>query len=122
MGHADDSLPNASIGSAVEQFVENDNGGLRSFERKALVANKTRMQEMFEFLSLDQLFESADFAVRAASGWHRLHVLLEPVLLLRNLDVHVLAADFAGVGSAQRLENLAQCRDAMVAVNSEAAS
>ena len=38
----------------------------------------------------------------------RLHALLQPALLLRHLDVHVLAADLAAVGLAQRLQDFAQ--------------
>src|SRR5260370_1375393 len=40
-----------------------------------------------------------------------LHLKLQPALLLRNLDVHVLASDFSAVSLAQRFENLAQRGD-----------
>ncbi len=37
----------------------------------------------------------------------RLHPVLQPALLLRVLDIHVLAADLAAVSLAQRLKDLA---------------
>src|SRR6266478_3588703 len=68
------------------------------------------MQEVFELLRPDQVLENpqSHLAVERPVVRLRLHALLQPALLLRMLDVHVLASDLAAVSLAQRFENLSQ--------------
>ena len=77
---------------------------------------KRRVQEMFELFGGDQVAQDAQRVSRVERPvvGFRLHALLQPALLLRHLDVHVLAADFAAVGLAQRLQNFAQRGDRLV--------
>ncbi len=108
--HADHRFVHVGIGGEIQNLVQNHHGRFRAFERKALVTDKTRVQEMFELLGLDHALERALARVRmerpAIAG--ELHTQLQPALLFRNLDVHVLASDFSAIGVAQGFQNLAQ--------------
>ena len=97
-------------GAAQDRFEDGD-GGLAAFEREALLADEARVQEMLELLGC-----RSDRAGRAgalpsssgqllASGSMR---CCSQRFCSGNLDVHVLAADFAAVGLAQGFQNLAQ--------------
>ena len=106
MRHPDDHFVRAVVGGAVDQFVEDRDGGLGAFERETLLAHEARVQEMLELFGLEQMVENLDpgrllerLVIRL-----RLHAVLQPALLLRVLDVHVLDPDLAAVGAAQGFE------------------
>src|ERR1019366_3907815 len=70
------------------------------------------VQKMFELLARHHGAHDAHAGVaveRPVVGLG-LHALLQPALLLRHLDIHVLAADFAAIGLAQGLQDFAQGR------------
>ena len=85
----------------------------RAFERKTLVADEARVQKTLELFGFDHALQRAQLGLRierpAIAG--RLHAELQPALLLRDLDVHVLASDFSAVGLAQGFQDLAQRGD-----------
>ena len=101
------------VGGALQQFFQDGERGLAAFQREALLADEAGVQEVLELLAGHQAAQDAHAGVaveRPVVGL-RLHALLQPALLLRHLDVHVLAADFAAVGLAQRLQDFAQRGD-----------
>ena len=113
MRHADDDLVHArsaarsSISSRIAIAVS------RAFEREALLADEARVQEVLELFgrrSRLRRMRMRGVVVERPVVRVRLHALLQPALLLRVLDVHVLAADRAAVGLAQGFEDLAQGR------------
>ena len=113
MRHAHDGFMHVGVGGAIQNLVQDDDGGLRSFQRKTLVSDEARVQEMFELFGFNDALQRAHpgggVERPAVSG--RLHAELQPALLLRNLDVHELASDFSAVGVAQGFEDLAQRGD-----------
>ncbi len=115
MRHAHDGFVHAGVGGAVENLIQDDDGRFGAFERKALVADEARMQEVLELFGLDDALERAQArcGVERPAIAGRLHAELQPALLLGNLDVHELASDFSAVGLAQRFENFAQGGDAL---------
>src|SRR5580704_7961904 len=113
MGHADHGLVNVLNRGAVDQFVENGDGGLGPFERKTLLPHESRVQEMLELLRFEQVVQDggASLLREGMMVGFRLQAMLQPALLLRMLDVHVFAADLTAIRTAQRLEDLAQRGD-----------
>ena len=113
----DDDFVDVVGGGALQDLFEDGEGGFAAFQREALLADEARVQEMLELFGGDEVAQDAQarFAVERPVVGFRLHALLQPALLLGHLDVHVLAADFAAVGLAQRLQDLAQRGDGLVA-------
>ncbi len=70
------------------------------------------MQETLERLRLDQLLEDGDLALGGEGDLLvlALDALLQPSLLLRVGDVHVLHAEVSAVGPPQDLQDLADRR------------
>src|SRR5262249_33212492 len=116
MRHADHDLVDVARGGALQDFIEDGERGFAAFEREPLLADEAPVQEVLELFALDDAAENAQARLeidRPVVGFG-LHALLEPALLLRHLNVHVLAADLAAVRLAQRFENLAQGGDGLV--------
>ena len=113
--HADHDFVDVVGRGALQDLFQDDERGLAAFQREAFLADEARVQEMLEFLGGDQVAQDAEarFAFQRPVVLARLHALLQPALLLRHLDVHVLAADFAAVGVAQGFQNFAQCGDGL---------
>ena len=113
VGHADDQFVDVAGGGALQDFFQDGERGFAAFEREALLADEAGVQEVFELFARHHGAQDAQAGVaveRPVVGF-RLHALLQPALLLRHLDVHVLAADFAAVGLAQGLQDFAQGGD-----------
>ena len=85
-------------------------GRLRPFEAEALLPHVAGVEEALERLRRVQPVEDVALLARVEGGGQALGVLLDPPLLLRVLDVHVLDAERAAVGVAQDVERLAQGR------------
>ncbi len=108
--HPDDDFLDAVGGSPGQQLLQDGDGRLRPFQRKTLLAHETRVQKMLERFGVDEFLQDPDtrVAVERPTVRLRLHAELQPALLLRVLDVHVLAANLPAVGLAQSLEGLSQ--------------
>ena len=112
MSHADHQFVDIAGGGALQNLFQDGERGFAALEREALLADEARVQEMFELFAGHHAAQRAHAGVaieRPVVGL-RLHVLLQPALLLRHLNVHVLAADFAAIGLAQGLQDFAQRR------------
>ena len=57
--HADDGFMHVGVGGAVQNLIQNDHGRFGAFQRKALVADETRVQEMFELFGFDHALQRA---------------------------------------------------------------
>src|ERR1019366_2876122 len=111
VGHADHQLVDVAKRGALQDFFQDGERGFAAFQREAFLAHEARVQKVFELFACHH--GAHDAHARRAVQWPvvglRLHAALQPALLLRHLYVHVLAADFAAVGLAQRLQDFAQC-------------
>ena len=110
MGHADHHFMDIGGRGAVQDFVQNRDGRFAAFQRKTLVANKAGMQKALELFGFDHALQRAHLGlgIQRPAITGGLHPELQPALLLRNLDVHVLAADFSAIGLPQRFQDFAQ--------------
>src|SRR5205085_3241866 len=92
------------------QLVQDRQRRFAAFQRKTLLPDESRVQEVFELLARYDALQHphARLAVQWTMVRLRLQTLLQPHLLLRHLNIHVLAADLGAVRLAQRLENLAE--------------
>ncbi len=110
VGHADHDLLHALGAGFLDQFVHRGDEALAAFERKALLADVLGVQEALQAFGRRHLLEDVLLLlhreVRLAAD--RLQLLLPPALLVLVGDVHVLGADGAAVGLAQRVDQLAQ--------------
>ena len=59
MRHADHRFVHVGVGGAIQDLVQNHDGRFRAFQRKALVADETGVQKMFELLGFDHALERA---------------------------------------------------------------
>ncbi len=110
MCHADHDLFDSGRTGALDQLIHRRDEGLTTLEREALLADILGVQEALESLGRGQPLEDVQFFLCAESRrrTHRLKPLLDPALLRRIGDVHVLRADTAAIGLAQRGDDLAQ--------------
>ena len=82
------------------------------------MADEPGVQEMLKLFGLDHALQGAQahalvHGQQVAGG---LHALLKPVLLLRDLDVHVLGADFAAVSLTEGFDNIAEGGELLLAI------
>ena len=108
MGHAHDRFVEPGLDGLVQDGVEDDDRRLRTFEPEPLLADVAGVQEALEDLGRVQPVEDVPLLVRTRRRRHPFHVLLDPALLVRVLDVHVLDAQGAAVGIAQDREDLVE--------------
>ena len=66
--HPDDDLLDAIGGSPGQQLLQDGDGGLRPFQREALLAHEAGVQEMLELLGLQQTFAGSRTRVPRSSG------------------------------------------------------
>ena len=81
---------------------------LRALEAEALLADVARREEALEGLGGVEALEDVALLVRRERRRHAFDVGLDPALLLRVLDVHVLDPDGPAVGVAEDAEDLAE--------------
>ncbi len=108
----DHDFVNLVVGGAIQQSLPESRWPSRApSSAEALLSDEAGVQKMLELFGLDQVAQDAQsrFAVSSgqllACGSMR---CCSQRFCSGILDVHVLAADFAAVGLAQRLQNLAQ--------------
>src|ERR1035437_7193172 len=95
VGHADHQLVDVAKGRALQRFFQDGERGFAAFQRESLLADEARVQEVFELFARHHRAHDAHArgAVERPVVGLGLHALLQPALLLRHLDIHVLAAD-----------------------------
>ena len=98
----------AGPGRLVEHGVEHHARRLGALQAKALLPDVAGVQEALEDLGGVQPVEQVSLLGLVEVGRHALHVLLDPALLGRVLDVHVLDAEGPAVGLAEQLEDLVE--------------
>ena len=110
MGHADDDVADAQGAAALDDLLEGRDHGLAAIQAEALGAGEALVQKALEALGLDQLLEDGDLALAGEDDLlvPPLDPLLEPGLLCRVGNVHVLHADVGAVGALEDGEDLAE--------------
>lgn len=115
MGHADDDLVEAGLGGGVDDRVEQRDDGLAALQREPLLADVLGLQEGLERLGGVQPAQDAQLLLALGLlGARALHAVLEPLALLRVLDVHELDAGGAAVRLAQHTEDVAELHQRLV--------
>ncbi len=114
MRHPDDALIDVAVRGAIQQFVDDGNGGFAAFEGKTLVALEAVLEETLEAVRVEHAHQRAALGFGIELPWvgARLQLLEEPAALVRILAVHELDAHFAGVGQTQAIDQIAQRDDA----------
>ena len=112
MGHADDDLVQAELAAALEDLLQRRDQRFAAVEAEALGAGVFLVEEPLEHLGRGQPLQDRPLAHVGEAGLvvAALDALLDPGLLGRILDVHVLDADLAAIGLAHDLHDLAQRR------------
>ena len=111
VGHAEHHFVDAQGPAALDDLLHGRNHGLAAVEAEPLGPGEAFVQEAFEALGLDQLVQDRQLAL-AGEGVllelvRSLDARLQPGLLLRLGDMHVLDADGAAVGAFQQGHDLA---------------
>ena len=104
VGHAEDRAVDVRVGGRRQHGVQDGDGRLRTFETEALGADVLGGQEPLQRLGGVEPLEQVLQRVGVELELDTLHLRLDPALLLRVLDVHVLDADRAAVGVAQHAQ------------------
>ena len=106
--HADHDLLQAQLAAALEDLLQRRDHGLAAVQAEALGAGVLLVEELLEDLGRGQALQDGALAVLGELGLvlDRFDALLDPGLLGRVLDVHVLDADLAAVGGAHPLDDL----------------
>ena len=114
--HPDDDLVDIVGGGALQHLFQDRDRGLAALQCKSLLAHEAGVQEVLEFFGSDKVAQNAQtrFTLQRPVVLARFHAVLQPSLLFRRLDIHVLAADFPAIGIPQGLQNLAQGGDRLV--------
>ena len=96
--HADHDFVHAVGGGTLGDLIQRRDRRLAAFQRESLLADESRVQELFETLRLRSTGPECACGSAWSSGhWilRRFHPVPKPVLLLRNRDVHVLGRELA---------------------------
>jgi len=96
------------VGSMAENFVKDRNGRLGAFDTEPLGTDVLRGEELFKRLCCVQTFEDAVLFVFGRLLVAILDTLLDPLLLFRALNMHVLDADGAAVRITQHAEQVTE--------------
>ncbi len=112
VGHSDHDVADLRRRRPIEQFIERGNQTFGSLEGESFVSEVAGVQESLEGLGgvelvQDLLLLAGAEALEVALS---LHAVLQPPLLLRLGEVHVLGADFPAVSLLQGVQDLAQAR------------
>ena len=99
------------LGGPAEDPVEQGDDGLAALEGEPLLADELRLEEGLERLGGVEAAQDPQLLLAGRLGVGDLDLGLEPLALLRVLDVHVLDADGAAVAVAQDAEDLAQLEE-----------
>ena len=110
MRHADHDLMHAGRGRALQQLLDHGDGGFAAFNREALMPLEAVVQESFESVGQDNVFQNAPLRGRVEGELLRggFHAFLNPFPLFPIVDVHELHARLGGIGLAQPVEQRAQ--------------
>ena len=92
----------------VDDRVQQRDDGLAALQREALLADVLGLQEGLERLRRVQPAQDAQLLLALRLGVRALDAVLDPLALLRVLDVHELDAGGAAVRVAQHAEDVAQ--------------
>ena len=106
--HPHGDLIEASFGGFLQDFVNQGDGRLATFEAEAFLADVFGLQEGFEGFRLVQFAQHSKLGVVGGLLVGHFEPLLEPLALLGFLDVHVFDTDGAAVGVAQHPQHLAK--------------
>ena len=112
VGHADHYFVAAEGSAALDDLLHGRDHGFGAVEAEPLGAGEALVQEALQAFRLDQLLQDGDLALLGEGDLLVLAFdpLLDPGLLLRIGDVHVLHAEVAAVGAPDDGQNLAQGR------------
>ena len=110
VGHADDDFLDVTRGAALQHLVQRRDLRVAAFQREALLADVLVVQVALQALGRHELLEDFLLAVGGQLGLEGggLEALLDPALLRRLRDVHVLGADGVGVDRLQQLDDVLQ--------------
>jgi hypothetical protein len=110
--HADDDLVHAQRAAALDDLLQRRHHGLAAVQAEALGPGEAAVQEPLERLRLDQLGVDRQLALAGEADLlvPPFDPLLDPGLLRRIVDVHVLHAHVAAVGPAHDRQDLPDAR------------
>jgi len=110
VGHAQDDLPDALAAGALQQVVEQRDQGISPLEGEALLAHVLGVQVLLDALGGDQPLQELLLARRRQPRPAALPLepLLDPALLHRIGDVHVLRAHRPAVDPLEPLDDIAE--------------
>ena len=108
--HADDDLVDPERAAALDDLLQRRDRRLAAVEAEALGAGEAFVQEALEAFRLDQLLKDGDLALLGEGDLLvlALDAVLDPRLLGRVGDVHVLHPHIAAVGAPQDGEDFRQ--------------
>ena len=112
VGHAEHHLLDAELAAPFQNLFQGRDQALAAVEAETLGADIFHVEEILEPLGLDQPFQDRALTAPGESGAvvDGLDTFLDPLVLVRRLDVHVLDADGAAIGGAHRVHDLAEGR------------
>ena len=108
MRHAEHGGVHGGVGGGAEHGVEQGDGRFGALDAESLLAEVLGAEELLERLGGVESIEDVALLLDAEFDGDALDLLLDPALLDRVLDVHVLDADGAAVGVAQHVEDLVE--------------
>jgi hypothetical protein len=108
VSHAEHGAVDPGVGRRFEHGHQQRHCRLGPFDAEALGADVLRGQEALERLGRVELLEDVVLVPGGEPDRHAFDVLLDPVLLVRLLDVHVLHAHGPAVGVAQDPQDLGE--------------
>ena len=108
--HADHDFLHALGASGLDQLMHGGNKAFAAFEGEAFLTNVFGMQEPLQTFGSGQTLQNRLFlfSVKIGLAADTFELLLPPALLRLVAGVHVLGAQRAAIGFAQRIEQLAQ--------------
>ena len=112
MRHAEHDFLHAQLAAALDDLFQRGDHRLAAVESEPLGADEAQRRELFETFGLDQLvedralafFRERDFLVGSFDP------ALQPILLLRIVDVHELVADRPAIGALEDLHDAPRAR------------
>ena len=108
MSHCNGNLVDPAVCSLIQDLVQKRDQRLPAFQRETLLAKVLCLQEFFESLGVNERRQNMTLFLSGRCFKGAFNAFLDPLSLVRVLNVHVFDADRTNIGIVQASKQIAK--------------